>query len=143
MSKAFDKVWHTGILFKLTKYGIYGNLHNWFTSYLSDRRQRVINECFRSTWLPTSAGVQQGSVLCPYIFLISLNNMIDNLSSNIRSFADDTTLFTVIDDEKSINILNEALYKIIKWSDEWLIIFNTAKTTSMIFIRKRRKRETN
>lgn len=137
VSKAFDKVWHQGLLFKLSKYGIYGNLHKWFTSYLSDRTQRVMNEGFKSTWLPTSAGVPQGSVLGPYLFLIYINDIVENLSSNVRLFADDTTLFTVINNEESVKILNEDLYKIARFADNWLIILNPSKTKSMTMTRKR------
>ena len=57
VSKAFDKVWHRGLLHKLKKkYGISGNLHKWFESYVYQRRQRVINEGFKSTWMTTTAG---------------------------------------------------------------------------------------
>ena len=90
VSKAFDKVWHDGLLFKLKKYGIQGNLFEWFTSYLSDRKQRVHNEGFSSTWADTLAGVPQGSVLGPYLFLLYINDIVDNIQSNIRLFADDT-----------------------------------------------------
>ena len=62
VSKAFDKVWHKGLLHKLQKYGITGNMLNWFNSYLSGRQQRVKNEGFYSTWSNTNAGVPQGSV---------------------------------------------------------------------------------
>ncbi|MCG8045232.1 MAG: reverse transcriptase domain-containing protein [Candidatus Thiodiazotropha endolucinida] len=140
VSKAFDKVWHQGLLFKLKRYGIYGNLLNWFNSYLSNRKQRVLNEGFKSTWLNTTAGVPQGSVLGPYLFLLYVNDIVDNLESNIRLFADDTTLFAVVENEDSVRILNDDLHKITKWADDWCVILNPNKTKSMTFTRKR---ETN
>lgn len=137
VSKAFDKVWHQGLLYKLKKYGICGNMLNWFTSYLSNRKQRVVCEGFPSTWMSTSADVPQGSVLGPYLFLLYVNDIVDNISSNIRLFADDTTLFTVIDNAESVRMLNEDIYNIVRWSEDWCILLNPLKTTAMTFTRKR------
>ena len=137
VSKAFDKVWHTGLLFKLKKYGIGGNILNWFTSYLSNRKQRVFNEGFYSTWKDTAAGVPQGSVLGPYLFLLYVNDIVDNIESNIRLFADDTSLFTVIDNDDSLNVLTEDLHNIALWAQDWCIILNPSKTKSMTFSRKK------
>lgn len=137
VSKAFDKVWHSGLLFKLKKYGLCDKIFRWFSSYLIDRKQRVINEGFQSTWMDTSAGVPQGSVLGPYLFLLYINDIVDNINSNIRLFADDTSLFTVIENADSIPILNEDIYNIAKWSHEWCIILNPTKTSTMTFTRKR------
>lgn len=137
VSKAFDKVWHRGLLFKLKKYGICGPLLNWFSSYLSERKQRVIQEGFHSSWANTSAGVPQGSVLGPYLFLLYINDIAENISTNIRLFADDTSLFTVIENDQSTNLLIEDLYKIASWSHDWCVILNPTKTKSILFTRKR------
>ena len=136
VSKAFDKVWHKGLLHKLRKYGISGNMLNWLNSYLSGRQQRVKNEGFYSTWLSTNAGVPQGSVLGPYLFLLYINDITENIKTNIRLFADDTSLYTVIENEDSIHLLNEDLREIARWADDWLIILNPTKTKSMTFTRK-------
>ena len=136
VSKAFDKVWHKGLLHKLQKYGITGTMLNWFNSYLSGRQQRVKNEGFYSTWSNTNAGVPQGSVLGPYLFLLYINDITENIRTNIRLFADDTTLYTVIENEDSIHLLNEDLRQIAIWADNWLIILNPTKTKSMTFTRK-------
>jgi hypothetical protein len=56
ISKAFDRVWHRGLLYKLRKYGIKGNLLTWFGSYLSDRKQRVCMNGYYSTWNSINAG---------------------------------------------------------------------------------------
>ena len=123
-------------MFKLKKYGICDGIFKWFSSYLCERKQRVTTEGFHSTWSDTTAGVQQGSVLGPYLFLIYVNDIVDNISSNIRLFADNTTLFTVIENADSIKTLNEDIYKICKWSNQWCIILNHLKTSSMTFTRK-------
>ena len=136
ISKAFDKVWHEGLIYKLSKYGIDGSLINWFKSYLSDRKQRVVNEGYKSQWEHTSAGVPQGSVLGPYLFLIYINDIVDNINCNIRLFADDTSLFTIIENNDSIKLLNEDLQSIARWSNDWCIILNPNKTKSLLITRK-------
>ena len=140
VSKAFDKVWHKGLLHKLQKYGITGNLLKWMNSYLSGRQQRVKNEGFYSTWSTTNAGVPQGSVLGPYLFLLYINDITENIRTNIRLFADDTSLYAVIENEDSVHLLNEDLREIARWANTWLIILNPTKTKSMTFTRKK---ETN
>ena len=112
ISKAFDKVWHEGVIFKLKQNGISGDLLNILTDFLSNRKQRVVLNGQVSTWTSVNAGVPQGYILCPLLFLIYINDLSDNLSSNVKLFADDTSLFSVIHD---INIsageLNEDLKK--------------------------------
>ena len=65
ISKAFDRVWHAGLLYKLEQHGISGDLLRWISSYLSDRTQSIVFNSTTSTPKPTSAGVPQGSVLGP------------------------------------------------------------------------------
>ena len=95
MSKAFDRVWHRGLLFKLRQHGIAGPLLKRISDYLSDRirTQRVaVKSCVSST-RSVNAGVPQGSVLGPLLFLIYVNDIADSLLSLTRLFADDSSLF--------------------------------------------------
>ena len=137
VSKAFDRVWHKGLLYKLKKYGIKGNLHRWFTSYLTDRRQRVVVDGCHSDWKTVDAGVPQGSVLGPFLFLLFINDIVDYVSNKIKLFADDTSLYCVVDDEQSAaESLNQDLDSLAQWASDWGVKFNESKTKSVYFTRK-------
>ena len=90
MSKAFDKVWHEGLLFKLR---INGKLINLLKSYLSNWKQRVLINGSESDWGQIESGVPQVSVLGPLLFLIYINDLDIGIKSHIKFFADDTSLF--------------------------------------------------
>ena len=117
ISKAFDKVWHKGLLFKLKQNGISGNLLNVITDFLYQRKQRVVLNGQHSSWTNIEAGVPQVSILEPLFFLIYINNLSDGLTSNSKWFADDTSLFSVIRNINSTtNDLNSDLMKISNWT---------------------------
>ena len=86
ISKAFDRVWHKGLLFKLKQAGISGKLQDWFQNYLNNRKQRVCVDGSTSGWTIISAGVPQGSILGPLLFLVYINDIVDDLNANIRLF---------------------------------------------------------
>ena len=120
ISKAFDKVWHEGLLYKLETFGISGNLVKLFQNFLSNTLQRVVLNAQLSKWAPLLAGATQGSILGPLLFLIYINDLPENLESSAKLFADDTSLFlTVCDSSDSANLLNDDLKKISKWAFKW------------------------
>ena len=99
ISKAFDRVWHEGLIYKIKHIGVTGPPLELIQSFLSHRFQRVVlNGGQSSTWLPVTAGVPQGSILGPLLFLIYMNDLSNNLSSTAKLFADDTSFFSVVND---------------------------------------------
>ena len=137
ISKAFDRVWHAGLLLKLKSAGVAGSVLNWFKSYLFDRRQRVVLPGANSNWTSIRAGVPQGSILGPLLFLLYINDIVSEIGSNIRLFADDTSLFIVVDNPlTAAGQLNFDLKKISQWATIWLVSLNPTKTEAMLFSRK-------
>ena len=141
ISKAFDKVWHKGLIHKLKQNGIGGPLLKILTDFLKSRKQRVVLNGQHSSWSDVLAGVPQGSILGPLLFLIYINDLSDGLQCNPKLFADDTSLFaTVHNIKKATNDLNNDLTKITKWAFQWKMSFNpdiSKQAHEVIFSRKR------
>ena len=135
-SKAFDKVWHRGLIYKLQQLGVNDNLLMWFKDYLQDRKIRTVIEGEHSEWKFIRASVPQGSILGPLLFLVFINDIVDDIGTNICLFADDTSLCQSVDrrhPELAFNILNRDLKKLVKWANLWHITFNPDKTEYVIF----------
>ena len=97
ISKAFDRIWHAGLLHKLKSYGISGQMFGLISSFLSNRQLRVALDGKTSQEYPVNAGVPQGSVLGPTLFLLYINELPDDVIFNIAIYADDTTLYSKCD----------------------------------------------
>ena len=140
ISKAFDKVWHESLLYKLKTYGIDGQLLSLLENYLKNCEQRVVLNGQTSEWRKIKSGVPQGSVLGLLLFLIYINDLPDGISSICKIFADDTSLFSkVIDINESANNLNSDLEKITKWAHQWKMQFNpdpNKQANEVIFSKK-------
>ena len=91
--KAFDRVWHAGLLHKLKSYGISGQIFGLISSFLSNRRHQVVLDGKSSQEYPVNAGVPQGSILGPTLFLLYINDLLDDVICNIAIYADDATLY--------------------------------------------------
>ena len=126
--------------------GISGSLLSWFRSYLSTRSQRVvINE---SSLLHITAGVPQGSVLGPILFLVYINDLFDVIENNLDVFADDSTLWASIPPSADPDTLashrasvaaslNHDLIRIEEWANKWLVTYNESKTELVTFSNKK------
>ena len=112
VGSAFDKVWHSGLLAKLSQVGIESGFHNLIASYLQNRKQVVVVNGQKSDTLDVKAGVPQGSRLGPLLFLIYMNDITDDIESDILIFADDTSLFaTGSDPSETASILNSVAFQ--------------------------------
>ena len=134
ISKAFDKVWHKGLIYKLKQNGISGNIFDTITYLLNSRKQGVALNGQFSSWTSTEAGVPQGSILGPLLFLIYINDLSDDLITIVKLFADDTSLFSVVHEvDTSTNNLNNDLIKINDWAIQWRIIIQVNKLKKLSF----------
>ena len=125
ISKAFDKVWHEGLVFKLEQNGISGSLLKLFQNYLNNRNQRVVLNGSSSEFSSIESGVPQGSILGPLLFLIYINDLEKNIKSNINFFADDNMRFSIVNvPHISASELNHDLDVINKWAYQWKLEFN-------------------
>ena len=140
ISKAFDKVWHDGIIFKLKAYGAEGELLSLLKNYLENREQRVALNGQTSEWRKIKSGVPQGSVLGPLLPLTYINDLPDGINSLCKIFGDDTSLFSkACDINKSTSKLNDDLERISYWAYQWKIQFNpdlNKQVNEVIFTRK-------
>jgi hypothetical protein len=137
ISKAFDRVWHKGLIIKLYNNGIRGSLLNWFQSYVTGRSQNVVINGCSSDPLPVMAGVPQGSVLGPLLFLLYIDDVTDGLTCMNNLFADDTSLVErVVNFAESVSRVNNDLRFIEQWAAKWLVSFNPFKTVFVFFTLK-------
>ena len=100
-----------------------GNLLETLTDFLKDQKQRVVLNGQNSSWANIEAGVPQGSILGPLLFLIYINDLPDNLSTNVKLFADDTSLISVVDNIATSSDLNYDLTRVRKWAFQWKMNF--------------------
>ena len=126
-SKAFDKVNHLKLLFKLSQHGVKGNTLNWIRAFLLGRTQAVVLEGERSSEVPVTSGVPQGSVLGPLLFLLYINDLPQNIQSQVRLFADDTAVYLTVSSFKDVNILQADLDTLQEWERTWDMEFNPGK----------------
>ena len=87
-----------------------------------------------------SSRCSTSSILGPLLFLLYINDIVIDIGSNIRLFADDTSLYIIVEDPVvAANCLNLDLNKITRWAATWLVSFNPSKTESIIISRKSNK----
>ena len=142
ISKAFDKVWHKGLISKLKSYGVDGSLLKLMENYLTGRHQRVVLNGQNSSWKNILAGVPQSSVLGPLLFLIYIHDLPNGIESICKIFADDTSLFSEVKDATvSHTQLNNDLNKISKLAFQWKMLFNPDPSKQAIEICFSHKRD--
>ena len=137
-SKAFDKVPHQRLLYKLDHYGIRGQLQHWMESFLTQRTQQVVCDGAVSSQLKVTSGVPQGTVLGPLLFLLYINDLPLDLQCTTRLFADDCLLYaTVVDPTVDGDLLQSDLINLELWQKTWQMEFNPKKCSTMCISLKR------
>ena len=128
--KAFDRVWHAGLPHKLRSYRISGKTFDLISSFLSKRRRWVVLDGKSSQEYPVNAGVPQGSILVPALFLLCINDLPDDDVWNIAIYADDTTLYSNVISylAEMASELESDLSDTVDWGRKWLVDFHAEKT---------------
>ena len=138
---AFDRVSHSGLLFKLKSIGLGGSVLSICGEFLSDPRQRVVVDDAASEWIPIISGVPQGTVLGPLLFILYTNEMFELNENRLFAYADDSTLLAVVckpaDRPAVAASLNTDFARIREWSNHWCMILDPNKIKALVISRSR------
>ena len=126
-SKALDKVAHKRLLLKLEYYGIRGLVLAWIKAWLIGRTQQVALEGEYSKKSFVRSGVPQGTVLGPLCFLLFVNDLVNDITSNIKLFADDTLLYSLAHNSYDAISVQSDLDKLVERAKLWQMAFNPSK----------------
>ena len=128
LSKAFDRVPFERLLSKLKSHNVGGNVHKWISSWLHNRKQRVVINGKCSEWKDVDSGVPQGSVLGPLCFIVFINDLDLAVTIDaINKFADDTKVGHVVKDASDQLCLQNCLNQLCSWASRWGMKFNETK----------------
>ena len=121
-SAAFDRVSHSGLLFKLKSIGVDGSVLSICREFLSNRRQRVVVDGAISEYIPIVSGIPQRCVLGSLLFILYTSEMFELVENRLYAYADDSTLLLVAAS------LNRDIARIQEWHNNWCMILNSNKT---------------
>ena len=139
-AKAFDKVPHKRLAYKLKYYGITGNTLTWITDFLTHRTQTVLLEGKQSDKVQVTSGVPQGTCLGPILFLIYINDLPDYIKhSTLRLFADDSIIYKTIHNTDDAHKLQQDINAAGQWEQDWLMKFHPNKCNIISTSNKRTK----
>ena len=127
LSKAFDTVPHKRLLKELHHYGIRGQLIKRIESWFCGRTQTVVVNGSQSSPVTVTSGVPQGTVLSPLMFLLYINDIGLQITSELGLFADASVLYGFVNNISSAEVLQSDLNKLVVWSEKWQMAFNASK----------------
>ena len=140
MSKVFNRVWHSGLLHKLKSYETSGQIFGLISFFFSNRQLCLVLDGKSSQEFPVNTGVPQGSILGPTLFLLYINDLPDDVISNIAIYADDTTFYSECDQASDLwqelelaSQLESYLRDTVNWGRKWFVDFNVGKTQLISF----------
>ena len=110
-----------------TSHGIRSNVLGWIRAFLGDRSQRIVVGGEESDLVPVTSGVPQGSVLGPILFLVYINDEPENVTSQVRLFADDTAMYLTREGANDNSVLQQDLDRLSVWESDWDMEFNPSK----------------
>ncbi|GFU81455.1 RNA-directed DNA polymerase from mobile element jockey [Trichonephila clavipes] len=138
IAKAFDKIWHDGLISKMMRLGFSDQILKIIHSYLNSREFRVRVENCLSSLRPVKSGIPQGSLLEPRLFNLYINDIpkADNVHSAM--YADDTAIISQHTcNFKIIEILQNYITRLQLWLVAWKIKVNESKSASLLFTKQR------
>ncbi|GFX52982.1 probable RNA-directed DNA polymerase from transposon X-element [Trichonephila clavipes] len=139
IAKAFDKIWHDGLLIKLIRLDFPAPLIKSIHSFLSHRSFRVRVDRILSSPRPIRSGLPQGSLSSPLLFTLYVNDIPQTDSSHLAMFADDTA---VISQNKRFSVVISNLQHYVSslelWLNDWKIKVNASKSACLMFTRRSR-----
>lgn len=137
ISQAFDKVWHDGLIFKISRL-LPENTHKLLRSYLTDRTFKVRSKDEFSSLRKISAGVPQGSILGPLLYIIYTADMPTNLNTHTYTFADDTAFVSIHKNSDVASLqLQSHIHELEAWLTKWRIKVNPSKCVHITFTLRR------
>ena len=133
LSKAFDRIWHKGLLHKLKSYGITGSYHAIISDFLTNRQIKVMLDGQSSAVFLINSEVPQISILGPTLFLLFINDLPDALQSKVALYADDSTIFCSSLGRRDASrtelcsMRDRDLAQVLAWGQHWIVAFNDRK----------------
>ncbi|WP_317205757.1 reverse transcriptase family protein, partial [Janthinobacterium sp.] len=142
IAKAYDRVWIHGLLYKLHAIGVKDHLLHFFRAFLTNRTIQVIHSGLKSITVSLTAGVPQGSVLAPFLFIVYIHSISVGIPRSIcvSLFADDIALLPTISGTAGLAPLQRALDVMSSYASCWKITYSSSKT-NVVFFRPPRSEE--
>jgi hypothetical protein len=132
--KAYDSMWREGLIVKLSRSGLRGNMWNGINAFLKHREARCIVNDHTGVWFQTSIGLPQGSVISPILFNIFIKDIFNNITADHCKFANDATIWHTEENRKLMESkVQEDLNQIKTWSSQWRMKLSREKTKYCIF----------